>query len=60
MAIRPKDYAELQRHYFDIESIERVPDNEHAAMIKFDNDMETDGVAASFKIAKKEASDCSV
>lgn len=51
--MKPKDYAALWRHYFDIESIERVPKNEHAAVIQFDNYMETDGVAASFKISRK-------
>lgn len=50
--MKPKDYAALWRYYFDIKSIERVPENEHAAVIKFDNYMETDGVAASFKIVR--------
>lgn len=51
--MKPKDYAALWRHYFKIESIERNPENEHAAVIQFDNYIETDGVAASFKIVRK-------
>ena len=58
--MKPKDYAALWRHYFDIDSIERNPDNEHAAVIRFDTYMETDGVAASFKIKRtKEVIVCS-
>ena len=51
--MKPRDYAALWREYFNIDAIERVPENEHAAVIDFDNYMETDGVAASFKIRRR-------
>ena len=57
--LRPKDYAELWRHYFDIDKIERVPKNENAVTIKFDNHISTDGVA-EFQNNKNENSSCSI
>lgn len=50
--MKAKDYAALWRHYFNIDDIERVPEKEDAATIKFDDYIETDGVAASFKVTR--------
>lgn len=46
--MKPNDYNELWKHYFDIEKMERTPENDYCARIEFDNFVETDGVAISF------------
>ncbi|XP_031639285.1 uncharacterized protein LOC116351337 [Contarinia nasturtii] len=46
--LKAADWVVLWRMYFDIDAIERTPQNDNRATIKFQNSIQTDGVAMSF------------
>lgn len=51
--MKSKDWRTLWADFFDVEAIERTPKRENAATIRYDNNLETDGVAVSFVIIRK-------